>query len=301
MNEAKLKSLYKLYLSSLEPVNSRAQNWEAPEISHWEQPSEFSFKPDSLDSAMALAGSIRLLEVEEEHLICYLALTIDIDGRIAAYKLSQFGEFSCEYDVLIRSGGTSYLVELDNGFTLSKEEAAGSNFLGTVSPEQIEEVLHKLHKPLSADDKQSTDLTKVKNKFRIKEHELTAELRDRDWQKELWIPQLSLQLYRKPEAVLTKAAAGSGKEQIFGLMTQDDNTDVYYAANYTLHKDSCCDLLLIPDAAIVNRKGEIYCGELKVFKGVLPVKLILAHFLPLNPKQAQSFLQLKLNVLPEAY
>ena len=65
------------------------------------------------------------------------------------------------------------------------------------------------------------------------------------------------------------------------------NDYAYFVDNYTLQKDECHNLLLLPDENLIDKKRKLLWNII-VFKGKLPKQIVLANFALFSQKQAQD-------------
>jgi len=221
--------------------------------------------------------------------------------RYLAYKLSPYTVFASEFDILFATDSGKYILETDNYFYITEQEIEEAIEMDFIERKNLEKLKLELKKEHPINKNINTDLESPENKFRIMEHNITLELRCRQSNPLIWIPQIELQYKRKPEDTLQLAAADKHIAQFaLGIISPDMkklNDYAYFAENYTLQKDECHNLLLLPDENLIDKKAEIRCGNIIVFKGKLPKQIVLASFVHFLPKQAQDLLDIKLKVL----
>jgi len=295
MNEKDKELLYQFYLAGIK------REVEEPEIELKDiefslpEDAEFSF-PEPKQYLSQLPGRIIMLETKDYQICCLILEEIE-KNLYLAYKISPYTVFASEFDLVFRTDIGRYLLETDNYFYVTEkeiEEAIEMDFVETEDLENLKQELNKEH-PLNTES--NTDLNSPENKFRIMEHNITLELRCRQKNPVIWIPQWELQYKRQPEVYLPMAAADLGIAAFLLKIAETQDANVYFAENYTLHKDEAQNLVLTPDENIVNKTAELRCGDIVVYKGKLPHRIILANFIPLLPKQAQDFLDIKLKVI----
>lgn len=299
MNEKDKELLYRFYLAGIK------KEIEVPEIELKDiafslpEDAEFSF-PEPKQYISQLPGSIIMLETND-YLICCLILREIEKNLYLAYKISPYTVFASEFDIVFRTDIGKYLLETDNYFLISEkeiEEAIDMDFIEQKDLESLQQELNKEH-PIAKN--RNTNLDSPENKFRIMEHSITLELRCRQSNPIIWIPQIEIQYRNNPASIIKMAAAGMEIANFaVGIISPNLrklNNYAYFAKNYTLHKDDCNNLLLSPDENLIDHKAEIRCGDIVVFKGKLPKQIVLANFIPLLPKQAQDFLDINLKVI----
>ncbi|MEF3693878.1 MAG: hypothetical protein V3576_00850 [Candidatus Cloacimonadota bacterium] len=287
--------LFEVYLASLKPGVIEDPEPETLEMSLPEDEC-FSFE----DSGMIFCkteGSIIVIEAQEYEIWC-MVIELTSTGMYKAFKISPFTGFASEYDLLIQAGTSTYLLELDNGFLLSLNEINAGITVGAVAESTFAKVKSRLQHQIH-ETGHSTDLSSPENRFRIMEHEQTMELRSRYHSAPLWIPQILLQYEREVASVIPAAAAGYYVDEAFEILDKQLDENVYYAKEFTLYKNEMQELILKPDQGYISQKAEIRCGDIVVYRGILPESLILASFLPVSPLMAQRFLDLSLRTLKE--
>lgn len=296
MPSENINQLYELYIASL--VNTSATDFcKALPNEMLPEYTCLSFDTDIVSSFNYL-GSIVVVETAS-HEVWSLIWKLEASGQYKAYKVSTFTGFASEYDILIRAGSSKYLLQTDNCYYLHECEVRNAFVITTLNPgliDRIEEALD--HLPLS-ELKGSTDLGDPKNLFRIMEHEISLELRCRNPEKPLWLPQIALQYARDPDAALPRAAADNGIDEAFRVLCAQQDDRTFYAREFTLFKNESYDLVLIPDSEFISRKAEILCGDLVVYRGKLPRELTLACYVTIPVAKAQSFLQVSLRLLKD--
>lgn len=296
MNAKDKELLYQLYLASLDSQDDSDAEIELPENELYLE-EELSFGAYS-DERLETEGSIVLIESAGHDICCLITARNEPQGFLA-YKLSAFTGLSGAIDLVFETRLSRYLLESDNHFILYSSELENSIYLESLTKSELAVLLDALS---SIQDKKQTwkpDPHSPEYLFWLKEHEITLELRSRNFEEPLWIPQYFGKTWQELSASLPLAAADRGTDAIFGVIGKQHDENVYYAREYTLHRNECHDLLLIPDEDYIARKAEIRCGELVVFRGVLPEKLVLASFLPFKARLAQEILKVSLILLKD--
>ncbi|MCB5264331.1 MAG: hypothetical protein LHW54_05990 [Candidatus Cloacimonetes bacterium] len=288
--------LFELYLSSLEGSSDYEFQLFLP-TEELPADTNFSFEPSKCCQT-SIIGSVVVIETNE-HDICCLITEESENNTFKAYKISEFTGFASEYDVRIKLGSSDYILETDNHFHVQEDEVSAGIILNTVSPAHLANIKEAIQITGKTLNRHNTDLSSPDNKFRIIEHKLTLPLRSRQPLAVLWIPQVDLQYRRDPDSGPYMAAADCGLDQAFSFLHAQQDENVFYAREFSLHKNECHDLLLIPDAEFISRKAEVRCGAVIVFRGVLPESITLARFMPLPVFKAQQFLQISIKLLQD--
>jgi len=299
MNEKDKELLYQAYLEGIKKVTKTAPMDIEDRKLFLPEDAEFSF-PEPKQYPEQLPGRIIMLE-NNDYLICCIIINEREKDWYLAYKLSPYTVFASEFDILFATDNGKYILETDNYFYITEQEIEEAIELDFIERKNLEKLKLELKKEHPSNKNRNTDLESPENKFRIMEHNITLELRCRQSNPLIWIPQIELQYKRKPEDTLQLAAADKHTAQFaLGIISPDMkklNDYAYFAENYTLQKDECHNLLLLPDENLIDKKAEIRCGNIIVFKGKLPKQIVLANFVPFFPKQAQDLLDIKLKVL----
>lgn len=296
MNDMNKERLYEIYLASLKSGVEDIPESEMQEINLPED-ENFSFEDNRVVFTEA-EGNIIVVEAGKYEIWC-LILEQAPHGMFQAYKISPFTAFASEYDLLIRAGSSIYLLEMDNSFLLSSDEVREGIPISAVDEEVFIAIKAQLQQSRAQASLKNTDLKHPDNLFRILEHEQTLGLRSRQVSAPLWIPQISLQYEREAAAVIPAAAADIGVAGAFEVLRRQQDENVYFAKEYTLHKNERHELILSPDQGYVSQKAEVRCGDIVVFRGILPESLILASFLPVSTLKAQRFLDINLKTIKE--
>ncbi len=287
--------LYELYLASLETeIDETIEDLEDIEAV-FPVDEELSFEDLNPEDTTA-AGNIIVFWLNGYEIWC-LITGKEENGYFEAYKLSSFTGLGSGSDLILHKGSSRYLLETDNRIYLSEAEVENSLVIASINAQIMQALQESLLSAKKDKTAKRIDLLSPEAKFRIKEHELTLELRSRIHEDKLWIPQLAIQGWESINEAMPLAAADNGMDVAFSVLAKQQDENVYYAREYTLHKNECQDLILIPDDDYINRKAEIRCNELVVFRGVLPEKLVLASFTPVKVQAAQAFLNISLRLL----
>jgi len=223
------------------------------------------------------------------------------NGQYEAYKISSFICFASEYDLIFNSGSSQFLLQMDNHYYLNAHELKQGIVFAYLAAEKWVELQQRMEeyqkRPVKAIG--ITDLAAPENRFRIMEHELTLGYRSRHLDAALWIPQYHLQYRRDAESVLAKAAADSGLDEVFRVLKNQQDKNVFFAREFSLQRNESHDLVFITDLEYVGQKAEILCGDIVIFRGFLPQSLVLAHFIPLTVDKAQLFLNVNVRMMKE--
>lgn len=316
MNVKNLKTMFELYLSSIEPeLSDNSAAFTGDEDTVPESDLDSLGLITSIDFAriiennlpaeaepLPLPGGIRAME-ESSGIIQFLIVEKDGNDYLCL-KASQFTIFAAEEDVLVQTDGPGYLVESCNRFLLSEREVGSAVMLCRCEALSLMEVQSVIHGQLAPNaikklkPKLTGDLSAYTNRFRIMEYELTRRLRfrGRESKTPVWIPQVELQINRGFLDQLPFAAADADLELAYNLIRPKDEDSVYYAPTHTLALEPSKAVLMIPDDKLVGQKARIYCGAFCVFEGFLPKSLYLLPqaFAPLH--QIQSILEITIEI-----
>ncbi len=296
MNAKDKELLYKIYLASLEDNHKHLPEPMNQEID-WAEADSFSFEQAENEDG-GTEGQILVILSGSHEILCLISEKCD-RGLYRAYKLSSFTGLGSKTDLNFSTASSRYLLERDNCFWLDEEAIDGGYLIDAVGRwllQKINIALKEKPRLLSASN---CDWDRPENRFRIKEHELTLELRSRYLSDTgLWIPQMD-SLNREKNQERLPLAAFIQVTPIFDALKNQVDTDVYFTEHYTLQRNECCDLVLIPDDKHIGKTAEIKCGEIAVFRGRLPKEIVMASFIPLKPQQAQQFLDISLILLKD--
>jgi|LSQX01.3.fsa_nt_gb hypothetical protein len=290
------EKLYELYIASLE-IEIPDQLFSDLKDLNIPDKSELSFA-DIPDFAPEDVGII-LATISEEFLIESLIVGKNECGLYEAYKVSSFTCFASEYDIIFQAGHYSYILEMDNHYYLEENEVKEGIVFDYLEPKELADLKEKIleHKDKTLIPQTGTDLNSPENKFRIMEHKLTLSYRKSS--AALWIPQIQLQFLRDEESVLAHTAADSGLDEIFRIFEKQKDQNSYFAREFSLHRNENKELMFITDLEYIGQKAEILCGDIVVFRGVLPEQLILVHFMPLTVDKAQNILGVSVKIVKD--
>ncbi len=288
--------LYRLYLASLEEDEPDIPQLDLPD-GDWINGETFSFDEPE-EGIKGNIGQILVIVSGRQEILC-LITDKNKEGLFLAYKLSNFTGLGSENDFVFVSGSSRYLLERDNYFWLNEEAIEGGYIIEAVSHDLLKMVEAKLNEESKLLAKLDNAWDSPENRFRRKEHELTLELRSRHLSdRGLWIPQLEL-VNREDFPEKLPFAAATEYAPMYNFIKFQVDVNVYFSEYYTLKRNECYDLVLVPDDKHVGKVAEIRCGEIAVFRGELPEEIVMARFIPLKPQQAQQYLDIKLILLKD--
>lgn len=292
------EKLYELYIASLD-INIPDQSFSDLKELKLPDKKELSFA-EIPDYAPEDIG-ILLATISGEHLIESLIIDKNESGQYEAYKVSSFVCFASEYDIIFQAGHNRYILEMDNHYYLEANEVKEGIIFDYLQTEELTKLKQMIseYKDKALIPQASTDLSSPENKFRIMEHELTLSYRNRQPSVALWSPQYYLQYIRDEESVLAHAAADSGLDEIFRIFENQKDENVFFAREFSLQRNESKELMFITDLEYIGQKAEILCGDIVVFRGILPKELILAYFMPLTVDRAQNLLGVSVKLIKD--
>lgn len=319
--------LWKMYLESVRP--ERVEPFTLPESPPL--PLETASVDPLQFSPERLFGSVRLLD-DGDFLILYL-IVAQIDAeRYTALKVSTFTQFGTWFDLGFMGANGEYIAELDNSFTLSREQIRDSVVLDETDAYtflQIEGSCSAQGNLFSGKPLYWEHIGRLRAQFRIKEHELTCAYRTpsvRSPGVSLWIPQIELreeaQSLRsrqefRPESHPSECYAASerpcSKRQLakaddaelvsFSKVMMDIEVPEHIARErfrkelelnwYELTRgQNGWELAL--ESSLWGKTARLYNGEYLIFKGVLPPSLELSRYAHLHKHEIEQALCLRL-------
>ncbi|MCB5246709.1 MAG: hypothetical protein LHW57_01610 [Candidatus Cloacimonetes bacterium] len=319
------KNLWEMYLESIRPEHGDQITWPsaAPPLAEAVSADPLQFTPERV------FGNVRLLS-DSDFLILYMVIAQIAEDRFTALKVSNFKQFGTYFDLEFPGANGSYIAELDNAFTLSREQILGSVVLdetdaytfGQLEGAWLAEGNRFSGKPLYWEN-----IGRWRAQFRIKEHELTCAYRIpsvNSLTASLWIPQLELQkeplvmrMYQKSCLDVSRSIPSLDLEKRVSKdasFSRDDLDDAQLRAGkreydsrpslagkmfraaeawYKLTKSpGGWELELAPD--LEGNQARIYNGEYLIFKGILPPFLKLDRYAHLSKHEIENALELRL-------
>lgn len=322
-------TLWKMYLESVRP--ERVEPFPLPDSPPL--PLERASADPLQFSPERLFGSIRLLD-DGDSLILYLIVAqIDAD-RYTALKVSTFTQFGTRLDLGFMGTNGEYIAELDNSFTLSREQIRDSVVLDetdTYTFLQIEGACSDQGNLFSEQTLYREPIGHWRAQFRIREHELTCAYRTpsvRSPAAALWIPQLelleaaqslsSLQEFlsesprsERPAArerldPKQQSAKADEAELVSYSKAKMDSEAPAYIDRKVFNKELKLHLSwyqltrgqngweLALESSLRGQTARIYNGEYLIFKGVLPPSLELSRYAHLDKREIEQALRLRL-------
>ncbi|MCB5257981.1 MAG: hypothetical protein WC179_06845 [Candidatus Cloacimonadaceae bacterium] len=283
-NEDFEKALFESYLDSIEDkFDFEVDTIEIEDLTNESGEAKIIIKDKDIIEPLdtQVLGTIRQLS-HKGKLINYVPVELQENGLYLVMKASSFVHYALNIDIIALGYSGKYLIDPYNNFLLYPEEIENSvllDYLDTFSVLQLQEALKN-----SLTEKQEgkrimySDITESwKLEFRIKEYQLTSYFRFRN----LNVNSVDLTtivdlLMKKEELSINKyAAARPTLTEAFDLMKQPKSSNIFYALNHTLVRESDARVLIYPDDEYIGKAGKIYICSECVFDGYIPKKLCL--------------------------
>ncbi len=303
------ETLYEIYLSSIQDVveyEDSPAGETSPEYGSGESRLEVIDRDKDQIPFRKVVGTVRELAWKGS-LICYVIIDELPQDHYQVIKASPFIQFAFGKDQLITGHLGQYIAELENSFQLSASEIERSVVLDSIDTLSLMEIQQAL------DDEAETgkawlkndgggDLYSWKQKFRMRELELTVWFRSRNaaGSFKLLIPQLEWVDEAALVASLHFAADTHCLYEAFSLMRQRDSRQIFHTLSHTLQRESNGWIALYPDPELCTKRGKIFCGALCVFDGYLPARVILDYRAEgLDLEAFQSCLGIRIELVDE--